>query len=76
MRAIVPLSDHPNANESVLVAVWQDPTTDDAVWLAGAGFIATIGRTGAAFVDLFETQAAAVAALIRHRAPAFSPLSE
>jgi hypothetical protein len=76
MRAIVPLSHHPNANESVLVAIWQDPTTDDAVWVAGTGFVATIGRTGAAFVDQFDTQAAAVAALIRHRAPAFSSLPE
>ena len=60
MHIIVPLSQHPNASESDLVVVWQDPETHDAVWAAASGFIATIGNTDAAFADLFATKDAAV----------------
>jgi hypothetical protein len=75
MHAIVPLSQHPNASERGLV-VWQDAETHDAVCAAGAGFIASIGHTGAAFADLFATEDAAVLALIQHRSIGSTPLPE
>jgi len=76
MHIIVPLSQHPNASESDLVVVWQDPETHDAVWAAASGFIATIGNTDAAFADLFATKDAAVTALIQHRSFGFMPLPD
>jgi hypothetical protein len=71
VHLIVPLHQHANASQSALVVVWQDPTTLDAVLAASVGFIACIGQTGAAFADLFETEAAARAALREHRARGF-----
>jgi hypothetical protein len=76
VHLIVPLTQHLNASERELVMVWQDPRTLDAVLGASIGFIACIGQTGAAFADLFETEAAARAALRQHRARGFVPLPE
>jgi hypothetical protein len=70
---IIPLRRHPNAGDGLTVA-WQDPTTHDAVLTASDGFIATVGVTGAAFADLFETEDAARDALIEHRAHGFTLL--
>jgi hypothetical protein len=49
VHVIVPLSQHPNAKQSALVVVWQDPTTHDAVLEAGTGCIVTVGASGMAF---------------------------
>jgi hypothetical protein len=76
MHLIVPLSQHPNASESGLVIVWEDPETHDTVFAAGAGFIATIGPTGTAFANPFATKDAAVLALIQHRSIGFMPLPD
>jgi hypothetical protein len=76
VHLFIPLSQHPSARESGLVVVWQDPTTLDAVLAASAGFIACIGQTDAAFADLFETEAAARAALLQHRSHGFTVLPE
>jgi hypothetical protein len=76
LHIIIPLSHHPNASESGLIVVWQNPETHDAVCAAGVGFIATIGNTGAAFADLFETKDAAMNALMQHRSFGFMPLPD
>jgi len=55
MSAIIRLHQHPNASECGAVAVWHDRITHDAVFAAGTGFIATIGRTDTVFIDLFAT---------------------
>jgi hypothetical protein len=75
VHLIIPLYQYPNASEPALVAVWQDPQTNDAAITAGAGFIACIGNTGAPF-DLFPSKDGAVVALIEHRARGFMPLPE
>jgi hypothetical protein len=76
VHLIVLLHQHPSASESGLGVVRQDPTTLDAVLAAGVGLIACIGQTGAAFADLFETEAAARAARRQHRACGFMPPAE
>ena len=70
MSVIIPLPQHPNASNSTLEVVWQNEKTFDAVLSTGVGFIAYVGRTGGVFDDLFETQAAAQAALLKHRTAA------
>jgi hypothetical protein len=76
MSVIIPLHQHPNASECSTVAMWEDPTSLDAVFAAGTGFIASIGRTGTVFIDLFTTKETAIAALVRYRSPGYSPLPE
>jgi len=75
VRLTIPLQRHPNVGGGLTVA-WQDPTTHDAVLAASDGFIATVGVTGAAFIDTFATEADARAALIEYRAHRFTPLRE
>jgi|307.fasta_scaffold36271_1 hypothetical protein len=75
VRLIIPLQRHPNAGDGLSV-VWQDQVTHDAVLETGAGFIVTLGVTGAAFIDTFDTEADARAALIEHRGHGHTPLRE
>jgi hypothetical protein len=49
--------------------------THDAVLALGAGFVACIANTGAAFVDLFELENAAVT-LTQHRAVELLPFQK
>jgi len=72
----IPLSQHPNVNECSAVAIWQDSITNDAVFQAGAGFVARVGSTGAVFANLFASLVDAQAALMKYRVPGYSPLPD